>query len=165
MIVGSEILTFFIGALFLALPIALLEILMEKDKGWGSDLSKKSWYGRVVGEKNLVARMVVRILGVPHLFGYFVFMYFVLVPVLLVAAYFLLIQEAWLLVAIYFGVLVLEDFLWFVLNWNFPALKELLKGPKGKIWWHKRWVRLGGGYLPRSYFLSLPFIVIALILS
>jgi hypothetical protein len=63
--------------------------------------------------------------------------------------------------AIFIGVLVAEDFLWFLLNWHFDARKQLLKGPNGSIWWHKNWIKISKNYyLPACYFSALALSII-----
>lgn len=153
-----------INILVLALPIAILEITLEKDKGWGAGFSKDTWYGRIIGEKNKFLQFLAKMAGVPYFFGYAVFMYFFLVPALLILEYFFLIPDGVFLLATYAGILFVEDFLWFVFNPYFPSLTELLKGPNGNIWWHKRWVRIGENhYLPASYFGGMS-VVMALVI-
>ncbi len=166
MLIETKIIIFITNVIVFAIPIAFFEIFIEKDKGWGGGLSKEKWYGRIIGKNNQVMKTLARIIGVPYFFGYSIFMYFFLVPVLLLLEYFLIIPNLLLLFAIYFGICAVEDFSWFVFNWNFPALRELLKGSHGSIWWHKRWVKLFNGYyLPLSYFTSILIVVILLFIS
>jgi hypothetical protein len=93
-------------------------------------------------------------------------MYFFVLPIILISEYLTIIPNAALLLAVYFAILITEDFLWFLLNWNFNSLEELLKGPNGKIWWHKRWVKIyKNKYLPMSYFIAIPFILLFILIS
>ncbi len=148
----NKFLFFIINVLVIAIPIAFLEIITEKDKGWGAGHPKDKWYGKIIGEKNPLMQFLAKSVGVPYFFGYGVLMYFVLVPALLVTEYFFMMQNAPLLIAVYFSAVALEDFLWFVFNWYFDSLRQLLKGPSGNIWWHKRWIKIGRQtYLPASY--------------
>ena len=50
----------------------------------------------------------------------------------------------------FLAICVLEDFLWFALNWYYPrSLTDLLAG---EIWWHTSWIPLGPSVkLPRVY--------------
>ena len=148
-------LLFLLNVFAISIPVALFEIWMEKDKGWGSGLPKDKWYGAIIGKENLFMRNLARIIGVPYFFGYAVFMYFLLIPVVLVLEYFFYIPQILFLFAVYIAILAVEDFSWFALNPYFPSLRELLKGPQGSIWWHKRWIRIAPlRYLPFSYFFS-----------
>lgn len=162
----EQISLFFLNVLVLAIPPAILEIAIEKDKGWGSGLSRATWYGRIIGERNPIFRLVAKATGVPYFFGYAIFMYFVLIPLILSAEYLLGIADPFFLLAVYFGTLFTEDFLWFVFNPYFHSLRELLKGPDGIIWWHQRWLKIGNNtYLPVSYFSGIFLTIIFLWLS
>ena len=157
---------FIINVLAIALWPALLEIWMEKDKGWGADLPKDTWYGRIIGENNAFMQWLTKTIGIPYFFGYAISMYFFLVPVTLLLEYHFFLRDGFFLLAVYFAVLAVEDFLWFVLNPYFSSLRELLKGPHGNIWWHKRWIKISGNsYLPASYFSSLVLVTTFLLLS
>ena len=146
---------FLLNVLIISIPVALFEIWIEKEKGWGAGLPKDRWYGAVIGEKSVVMKNVARSIGVPYFFGYAIFMYFLLIPAILILEYLLYIPHPLFLVAVYVAILAIEDFSWFVLNPYFNSLRELLKGPYGSIWWHKRWIPISSSkYLPASYFLS-----------
>lgn len=160
----SKFIIFIINVFILAIPIAFLEVLIEKDKGWGAALPKDKWYGMTIGENNLLIKSIASAIGVPYFFGYGVLMYFFLLPLVLLAEHFFILHNFLLTLAIYLGVVVIEDFSWFVINWHFPALRELLKGPQGSIWWHKRWLKmLNGYYLPKSYLAIIGSLILLLI--
>lgn len=160
----SKFVIFAISILAFAIPIALLEIMIEKDKGWGAALPKNKWYGMIVGEHNSFVKSIASFIGVPYFFGYSVLMYFFLLPLLLLTEHFLIFNNFLFTLAIYLGIVVVEDFSWFVLNWNFPALSELLKGPHGSIWWHKRWLKVYNGYyLPKSYLAIIGSLILLLV--
>lgn len=143
---------FIINVLIIAWPVALLEIIIEKDKGWGAGHPKDKWYGKIIGLNNPIVKAICRILNVPYVFGYGLAMYGVVIPVILVAEYFLLIQNIYLLLAVFVAICFIEDFSWFVFNWHFDSLNQLLKGPNGSIWWHLKWVKISKNmYLPKSY--------------
>lgn len=150
--------------LAIALPLSLLEISFERDEGWGAGLGKDTWYGKIFSENSLL-QFIAKIVGVPYFFGYALFAYFFFVPLLLVFEYFYFGRDVLFLLATYMGVLVAEDFLWFVLNPYFPSLRELLKGPQGSIWWHKRWVGIGKYYLPASYFTGALLVICLILIS
>ncbi|MAF79916.1 hypothetical protein CL629_02450 [bacterium] len=148
----AKILIYAVNIIAIALPIALFEICIEKGTGWGAGFSKDKWYGKIIGKNNRWAEFLTRTIGIPHFTTYHICMLFLFLPILLAVEYFFFLHNILLIVAIYIGVLIIEDFLWFVLNWHFPALKELLKGPHGKIWWHKQWIKIFNKfYLPKSY--------------
>lgn len=155
-----KFLFFLVNVLILSVPIAIFEILIEKDKGWCSGHPKDRWYTRKICENNFISRLV----GVPYFLVYNLFVSFIFFPALLLVEYLLLFPHPVFLLSVYIGALVVEDFLWFVLNWHFPALKELFKGPHGAIWWHKKWIKITKYYyLPNSYLAII--IAIALVLA
>jgi len=157
----SKIIIFIINLLIFSFPIALFEILFEKDKGWGGGLPKNKWYGAVIGLNNPLMKLLAYISGFPYFFGYAVLMYFFLLPGLFLLENFLYIHNFLFTLALYIGIIEIEDFFWFMFNWHFPALRELLKGPHGSIWWHKRWMKVFNGYyLPVSY---LAIILVAIL--
>lgn len=160
----NTIIAFVINVLLIALPIAVFEIIIEKDKGWGAGLPKNTWYGKQMTGRFFEA--ISRFAKVPNFLRFQVAIYFILLPILIAVEYFLIVEDINFLIAVFFATLVTEDFLWFVINWNFNSLSELLKGPNGKIWWHKKWVRIWpDNYLPRSYFIAAILIVVFLFLS
>lgn len=157
---------FIINVLLIAWPVALLEIIIEKDKGWGAGHPKDKWYGKIVGQNNLVMIAISKAINVPYIFGYGLVMYGVIIPIILIAEYFLLTQNIFLLLAIFAAVCFVEDFSWFVFNWYFDSLKQLLKGPNGNIWWHQKWIKISkNNYLPKSYVSGLVLAVVFLLLA
>jgi len=99
---------------------------------------------------------VVKLLNIELPLNYHVVVFVCIIPVLLVVEYFYLTSNIILLLASFFGILIFEDFFWFLLNWNFDSLNQLTKGPHGSIWWHKRWVKvLPERYIPASYPMGL----------
>ena len=162
----EKFLFFSLNIIAIALPVALLEILLEKNTGWGSSFPKDKWYGKIIGINNKYIALITKIVGIPYFFGYLIFMYFFIIPAMLILEYLFLIQNLFLLIAVYFAILATEDFLWFLLNWNFNSLTELLKGPDGSIWWHKKWIKIfKKTYIPRSYLISAILVIILFILS
>ena len=157
---------FIINVLIIAWPVAFLEIIIEKDKGWGAGHPKDKWYGKIIGENNPIAKAIVNALGVPYIFGYGLVMYGIIIPAILVIEYFVLTQNVFLLLGTFFAICFVEDFSWFVFNWYFDSLSQLLKGPNGSIWWHKKWVRVfKDKYLPMSYFTGLALTIVFLLLA
>jgi len=154
-----KFLFFFINVFVLALPIAIGEILIERDKGWYSGHPKDRWYTRKICENHLISRIV----GVPY-FSVSNILVGLIFLIILVAEYIFIFPHTLFLASVFIGGLVIEDFLWFLLNWYFPAFRELSKGPNGSIWWHQKWLKISSRhYLPKSYLtiiiaLSLLFI-------
>ena len=65
--------------------------------------------------------------------------------------------QRWLLLC------VVEDFLWFALNWYYPgSLRELIAG---RIWWHTRWWRIGSIKLPGFYVWGLAVSAVAMVMA
>ncbi|MDD4988842.1 MAG: hypothetical protein PHV42_00235 [Candidatus Pacebacteria bacterium] len=157
---------FILNVLAIAWPVAILEILIEKDKGWGAGHPKDKWYGKIIAQNNPVMKGLAKAIGVPYFFGYSLVMYWLIIPWILVAEYFILVKNVWLLVAIFIAICFIEDFSWFVFNWYFDSLTQLLKGPNGSIWWHQKWIRIyKNKYLPASYFSGFALVIIFLLIA
>lgn len=113
--------------LFIALILACWEIQIEGKDGWAAKSPgwkvEKGWIIKLTG-------------GLP-VTGYHVFMTVFLIAVIHLPLFF--IAWSWrlecLLLGFYVGMVLVEDFLWFIINPYF-GLKYFRKG---KIWWHKRW--------------------------
>jgi hypothetical protein len=128
----------------LAFILALWEIQIEGKDGWAAKAPcwriKKKW--------------VVRLTGGRPLTGYHVFMTLFILATLHLPLFF--VSWSWqlecLLVGFYLGMVLVEDFLWFVLN-PYYGIKSFRKG---KIWWHKRW----WGPVPDFYWIFFIIIVI-----
>lgn len=136
-------------AFLLSFFVAVFEIIVEKDKGWGTAFRKNKWYAK----KFFIP--IHKIIGTYPLLNYHFVMFFIIFPLFLwgLASYF----EIALLytLAIYPLALIVEDFLWFVLNPYFPSLRNFFRGPKGNIWWHRKWKKIGHVYIPTSYIVSI----------
>ena len=110
-----------------ALILAFWEIQIEGKDGWAEKLPcwqvEKGW--------------VVRILGGRPLTGYHFFMVVFLADMIHLPVFFT--PWSWqlesFLIGSLMGLLVLEDFFWFVFNPNWG----LRNFKKGKIWWHPTW--------------------------
>jgi hypothetical protein len=166
MILENKIIFFPFNILAISVIVAILEIVIEKDAGWGANLPKDKWYGKIIGKDNPVFKNMAKIIGVPYFFGYGVLMYFFLIPIILVFEYSFTEYNLLFFMAIYVAATALEDFLWFVFNWNFNSLAELVKGPNGKIWWHQKWFKIWHDkFLPRSYFIAIILATLLLFLS
>jgi hypothetical protein len=151
------LLIFFVNLIVLCFAIAIFEVWVEKDQGWAQGMSpfwKKPYFGGTIiakiGDKDFFTR-------------YHVIAFVIVVPAFLIGEHYWF-RFPWLIVvATWIGITVIEDFLWFLINPYFPAWTELLKGPHGKIWWHRSWTKFGSIYLPRYYFPSLGLMVVLLI--
>jgi hypothetical protein len=123
--------------LFTALILAWWEIQIEGKDGWAA----KSPGWRI--EKGFLMKLTG---GLP-ITGYHFFMQIFLLSMLHLPLFF--IQWSWrlesLLLGFYVGMLMIEDFLWFVFN-PYYGIKNF---QKNKIWWHKRWL----GPVPTIYWI------------
>jgi hypothetical protein len=129
--------------------LALWEIQIEGKDGWAANSPgwriEKGWLVKLFGGRPIT--------------GYHVFMTLFLVAMIHLPLFF--ISWSWrlesLLIGLYLGMLLVEDFLWFVLNPYF-GIKNFRKG---KIWWHKQWL----GPVPVIYWILLVFIVLLIFLG
>jgi len=181
------ILAWFLNVLVMSLGLALFEILLEKRNGWGSGLNPNGW-----GRKLLRGNIVARIGEKPYYTVYHVFVFFVVLPAVFLVEYLLVksfgagrmvysivfctsstsfvmqignVRFVALLyiIAAWFAILSVEDFLWFLMNWYYPgSFRDLLDG---KIWWHRRWINLGPIKLPRFYLSSVVLAIVFLAAS
>ncbi|MDE2031112.1 MAG: hypothetical protein KGI58_02540 [Patescibacteria group bacterium] len=157
---------YILNILLIALPLAIFEIIIEKDHGWGSGWSKDKWYAKPFHSKSLFIRSIIKILNIESPLYYHVLVFWVVLPIIFITEFFWLESNILLLISSYIAVMIFEDFFWFLLNWNFDSLRQLCNGPKGSIWWHKRWRKIYKNYyLPASYFPTLLLSIILLILS
>jgi hypothetical protein len=124
---------------FLAGILALWEIQIEGKDGWAANSPgwriEKGW--------------VVKIMGGRPITGYHLFMTLFIIGMVHLPLFF--VPWSWrlecLLLGFYVGMVLLEDFLWFVLN-PYYGIKSFRKG---KIWWHKSW----WGPVPSLYWILL----------
>ncbi|OGN28148.1 MAG: hypothetical protein A3A33_02225 [Candidatus Yanofskybacteria bacterium RIFCSPLOWO2_01_FULL_49_25] len=150
----------------IALPLAIFEIIIEKDKGWGSGWDIRRWYAKIFAPESSLMRSIQNALHINPPLNYHVLVFGFLVPVLLALDGIFITKSVFMTLSILFGVLVFEDFLWFALNWNFHSLRELLHGPRGSISWHHAWIRIGStAYIPASYFSGLAISLLFFLLS
>lgn len=135
------IIGFLVFMAFLSLILALWEIQIEGKEGWAAKLPtwriEKGW--------------VVRIFGSRPITGYHIFMSVFMIAVIHLPLFF--VSWSWrlesLLIGFLLGMLLLEDFLWFVLNPHY-GIKNFRRG---KIWWHKNWL----GPVPMLYWIMIVF--------
>ncbi len=137
---------FFVNFFVLSLILAIFEISTEKDKGWGTGL------GSFWGKKFFVEGVISRVCEKHYFTLYHLVMFGLIVPLILYGEHLWFKMPLFFLVASWIEIAVIEDFLWFILNWYFPgSLRKLLAG---EIWWHTVYWRIGNIRLPRFYFLS-----------
>ena len=133
------IVSFIVFMIFMAFILALWEIQIEGRDGWAAKVPawriEKGW--------------VIKLTGGRPLTGYHVFMTIFLIAIVHLPVFFT--KWSWQLESIlfgfYLGMVLVEDFLWFVLN-PYYGIKSFRKG---KIWWHKKW----WGPLPNFYWILI----------
>jgi hypothetical protein len=129
---------------FMSLILALWEIQIEGKDGWAANSPgwrlEKGWLVKVTGGRPITGYhfyMTVFIIVLVHLPLFFV-------------------TWSWrlecLLLGFYLGMVLLEDFLWFVLN-PYYGIKNFRKE---KIWWHRTW----WGPVPSLYWILLVLTVL-----
>jgi hypothetical protein len=129
---------------FMALILALWEIQIEGKDGWAANSPgwrlEKGWLVKITGGRPITGYhfyMTVFIIALVHLPLFFV-------------------TWSWrlecLLLGFYLGMVLLEDFLWFVLN-PYYGIKNFRRG---KIWWHRTW----WGPVPSLYWILLVLTVL-----
>jgi hypothetical protein len=130
---------------FMALILALWEIQIEGKDGWAANSPgwriEQGWLVKVTGGRPLTGYhfyMTIFIIALVHLPLFFV-------------------SWSWrlecLLIGFYVGMVLLEDFLWFVFN-PYYGIKNFRQG---KIWWHKTW----WGPVPALYWILLSLDIVA----
>jgi hypothetical protein len=167
------VLAWCLNVLVLSLALAIFEILFEKEKGWASATNPKG-AGRELFRGSIIAEICEK----PYLTAYHLFVFSVIIPLILGGELLLVealgighpVFRRWFvspvpylvmqvggvklipllfLTGAWFCILVVEDLLWFLLNWYYPrSMEDLLAG---RIWWHTRWLTLGSIKLPRFY--------------
>lgn len=128
--------------MFIFVAISFWEAYIERDKGWAKNAG--GW--RI----NLKIR---------ELTAYHFWAWLVMIPMFLMLPLFIFGWNKsvfWLLISAYFLGTVLEDFLWFIVNPDFP-FKNF--NPKN-VPWHK-WIKIGKFAIPDFY---IPYIIIAILI-
>ena len=133
------LLRFLVFMLLMAFILAEWEIQIEGKDGWAAKSPgwrvEKGWLMKLSGGRPVT--------------GYHFYMTIFLIALVHLPLFFL----AWtwrlecLLLGFYVGMVLLEDFLWFVLN-PYYGIKKFRKG---QIWWHKSW----WGPVPALYWFLL----------
>jgi hypothetical protein len=138
------IIGFLVFMAFMAFLLALWEIQIEGKDGFAAKLP--CW--------RLEKGRLVRLTGGRPITGYHVFMVLFLIALVHLPLFF--VTWSWrlegLLIGFFIGMLLVEDFLWFVLNPNY-GIKSFRRG---KIWWHARW----WGPVPDFYWILFVIVVV-----
>lgn len=167
------VLAWCVNVLFLSLALALFEIFFEKENGWASAANPRG-----AGRKLFHGSLISDICEKPYLTAYHLFVFVLVLPLVLTGELWLVAAAGTghstlgslfsspasylvmkiggvafvpilFFVAAWFSIFVVEDLLWFLLNWHYPrSMEDLLSG---RIWWHTRWLSLGSIKLPRFY--------------
>jgi hypothetical protein len=131
---------FLVFLVFIAFILAEWEIQIEGKDGWAANAPgwriKTGWLMRLSGGRPVT--------------GYHFYMTLFILAIVHLPLFFTL--WSWrlesLLLGFYVGMVLIEDFLWFLLNPHFG----IKKFSKGQIWWHPTW----WGPVPSLYWLLLP---------
>ena len=129
---------------FMAFILALWEIQIEGKDGWAANSPgwrmEKGWLVKITGGRPIT--------------GYHFYMTIFIIALVHLPLFF--ISWSWrlecLLLGFYLGMVLLEDFLWFVFN-PYYGIKNFRKG---KIWWHKTW----WGPVPALYWILLALAIL-----
>ena len=140
---------FLVFMVFLSVILAIWEIQIEGKEGWAAKLP--AW--------RIEKRWIIKLTGGRPVTGYHVFMTLFLIATVHLPLFF--VAWSWrlesLLLGFYVGMVLLEDFLWFVLNPHY-GIKNFRKG---KIWWHTSW----WGPVPALYWFLLVICIVLLYLG
>ncbi len=143
---------YIVDVTILSTVLAVFEISIERGRGWGSGWDKSKWYAKPFAPGTKFANFLSRTNGVAPYLNYHVVFFGIIIPLIVVLEALILPVNAFFYIAVYIGVATLEDLLWFVLDWHGRNFGEMLQGPKGPVFWYKKWVRLGEDrYIPLSY--------------
>ncbi len=134
------LIAFLVFMLLMAFILAKWEIQIEGKDGWAAKAPgwriEKGWLMKLSGGRPVT--------------GYHFYMTIFMLMMVHLPVFF----TAWtwrlesLLLGFYVGMVLIEDFLWFLLNPHFG----LKKFRKGQIWWHTTW----WGPVPSLYWFLLP---------
>ncbi len=161
----NNLIYYALNIVLFALPMALIEISIEKSQGWGGGISRESWFGKTSLKGTFADKVITKITGFESPLNFHIVIMIVF-HAIFVLEYIFGTHNLILLAACYFAVNVFADFFWFSLNWYFHSFKELLKGPNGAIHWHKKWLKIGKDkYIPRTYPMWLGLSLILLVLA
>jgi hypothetical protein len=141
-----------------ALVLAYLETQIEGKDGWAANLPTWRYNAVVKQAKHLVHASLQHRYRGKHLTGYHLAMFTLVILVLhmpLVYGYPFTFHNYSLLWSIYFLLIVMWDFLWFVIN-PFYSMGNF---NKKKIWWHTLWI----GRVPTDYIVGVALSLVVLL--
>ncbi len=152
---------YWVNVVVIALPLAIFEIWLERFKtGWGGEFKSRFW-----GRK-IEIRWLNKIFGFLAISVYHLVMFGLVLPAIYLSEYLVLAHLAgshsWVIsfngytlvpliyfVGLWIGVSVMEDFLYFLLNWHFPnALRRLFRG---EATWLAYWDTESKIQIPNNY--------------
>ena len=141
---AEMIIGYLVFMIFMAVILALWEIQIEGKDGWAAKIPtwriEKGWVLKFTGGRPLT--------------GYHVFMTLFMIAIVHLPLFF--VSWSWrlelLLMGFYMGMVLIEDFFWFVFNPHY-GIKSFRKG---KIWWHKTW----WGPAPSFYWILLVIVIL-----
>ncbi|MES2215747.1 MAG: hypothetical protein V4481_00435 [Patescibacteria group bacterium] len=165
---------FYLGnVLAISIPLALFEIYLERFKsGWNGEFYSPFW-----GRKFHIG-WINKVMEKTYVSMYHLVMWVGVMPGVLITEYFLLAHlnggHGWIvscykirlvpilyLPAIWMGVSVVEDFLWFALNWHFPGALQMLV--RAEMVWHTDYVSITRTIkLPRFYLMTWVWVALVL---
>ena len=156
--------------LLFSLPLALIEISVEKAHGWGSGWSKDKWYAKSIFKGTKTGDILTKITKLEPPLNYHIIVAYIIYPGVFVLEYIFLTKNIFLVLSSFFIAILFGDIAWFVFNWYFDSWTQLTKGPNGSIFWHKKWTKISKNrYLPTAYFnwffWAVIFFILALIFS
>lgn len=160
----SHYLFYALNILLFALPLALFEINLEKNQGWGGGFPRDKWYGKSSLKGTKIDRWLSKITRFESPLNYHLVIMTLFATVFVVEL--ICTKDILLVLSCFFGVNFFADLFWFSFNWHFDSFRQLLKGPHGSISWHKSWTKIGQkSYIPSTYIwwlgLSIIFFVLA----
>ncbi len=154
-----------LNILLFSLPLALFEINLEKDQGWGGGFPRDKWYGKSSLKGTKIDKLLTKVTRFESPLNYHLLIMLLFLSVF-VLEYVYGPRNIWLILSAFFGVNFFADLFWFSFNWHFDSFRQLLKGPQGSISWHKNWLKIGRkSYLPSNYFIWLGLSIIFFIIA
>lgn len=155
----AQIVWYAINVLVVAVPLAIFEIWLGRFKdGWGGEFRHPFWGYKITW------RPLCLVMQKTYVTPYHLLMFGLVIPAALgIECWVLRHQIVWpvFFLALWIGVAILEDFLWFALNWHYPgALRRLVR--EG-LSWHTKWVQLSKNVKVPSFYVTSPFWIAVLL--
>lgn len=160
----NDYIFFLLNILLFAVPLALFEVNLEKDKGWGGGFPKDKWYGKASLKGTKIDKALTKITKFESPLNYHLVIMCLFFIVFLTE--YIVTKNIFLVLSCFFAVNFFADITWFSCNWYFDSFKQLLKGPDGTITWHKSWIKISNkSYIPTAYLIWISLSVVFFILS